>query len=143
MKSHRYGKDLPDKSVGKTGFHPQDGSRFKSAVVSSEYINTCRNCFSYFQSFTVRLLHQDIRMIVLGVPRFLFAKYVLLPAAEFGLSGISSTMSYAVELVENFSETIKLFLLTDVVLFSIITFLIVVLLKYGRKMYKVNVKSLR
>ena len=79
----------------------------------------------------------------LGVPSFLFAKYVLLPAAEFVPSGISSTLSYAVELVENFSETIKMFLLTDVVLFSIITFLIVVLLKYGRKVYKKHVKSLR
>lgn len=81
-------------------------------------------------------LLQFIVFIVLGVPSFLFAKYVLLPAAESVPSEMSNIMSYVVDLVENFSETIKMFLLTDILLFSLITFLLVVLLNYVKHVCK-------
>ena len=76
---------------------------------------------------------QFIVFMVLGVPSFLFAKYILLPASGPIPSGMNNTLSYVVDLAENFSETIKMFLLTDVLLFSIITFLLIILLGYGRK----------
>lgn len=86
---------------------------------------------------------QFIVFIVLGVPSFLFAKYVLLPAAESVPPGVDNVMSYVVDLAENFSETVLLFLLTDILLFSVITFLMIILFKYVKNVWKKEDENLK
>lgn len=74
--------------------------------------------------------------LVLGVPSFLFGKYVVAPTVKPVPSGVDNVMVFVAEYTESFSEMIRTAFLVDLLLFSVITVVAIILFRYCRGMHK-------